>query len=908
MWPSTTLSALGEDAVILCATHRLARNLRLATDRNKIAEGATSWRPLAAMTPVQWLDGVTQEAILAGDIAVDSAPRLVLSPLQERILWDRAIEVGADDAPENLLFDRDGLADAAAEANALMITWGIRPREGEHGEETQRFLRWRREFRRTCEQAGWFEAARLFEWHIARLAAGAGRLPAQTAFAGFDRYNPLERRLAEVLSERGVAVSELEVGLAAEANAVSLELADREAECRAAAAWTQRRLQENPACRLGIVVPELGTLRRTLANILDDALHPGVVAAASAGMARRYNFSLGSPLASQAVVDVALRLLGLAAYPRRLAQEDCGELLRRPYWSADVAEADGRARLDAQMRQLLPPTLSLDRWLRFTRKAAERGLALPRLGADIEALKATLAAQPARQLPSAWAAACRSMLAAARWPGQRSLSSHEFQARGAFFESLDALAQLDAVLGRVPLREAHRRLSQLCRDSIFQAETQGDPPVQVMGPLEAAGMPLDGLWVMGMNDHLWPPSARPNPLLPAELQRRAGSPGASAEEQGNFAAAIQRRLLRSAPEVVFSRAHGEADRELRPSPLLAGIAAGDAAAFPPSQALLETFVGSGRLEIRDDAQAPPVAAGEKVRGGTWLLRAQAICPAWAFYQYRLGASALQSATEGLDAAERGTLLHLALQRFWQGRGSRDLQAMTVAVREAAIAAAVAQALTEFTAAADEALPPRLLELEYERLVSLLGVWLSVEAGRSLPFSVIAGEREVETDIEGIAVKLVVDRVDQLEDGRCVIIDYKTGSVVSHASWAAARITEPQLPIYAQLTGETVAAVAFARVRLDEPGFVGIAVADGILPDVGGLDSKAGRRIFAADEFPDWPSMLALWQERIAAIAREVKAGEAAVRFAKEADLAYCDVRPLLRLAERRTQLEGGEAP
>jgi exodeoxyribonuclease-5 len=40
-----------------------------------------------------------------------------------------------------------------------------------------------------------------------------------------------------------------------------------------------------------------------------------------------------------------------------------------------------------------------------------------------------------------------------------------------------------------------------------------------------------------------------------------------------------------------------------------------------------------------DAKAPAVGEGERVRGGTGLLKAQALCPAWAFYQYRLGARA-----------------------------------------------------------------------------------------------------------------------------------------------------------------------------------------------------------------------------------------------------------------------------
>jgi exodeoxyribonuclease-5 len=48
---------------------------------------------------------------------------------------------------------------------------------------------------------------------------------------------------------------------------------------------------------------------------------------------------------------------------------------------------------------------------------------------------------------------------------------------------------------------------------------------------------------------------------------------------------------------------------------------------------------------------------------------------------------------------------------------------------------------------------------------------------------------------------------------------------------------------------------------------------------------------------------AVWAERIREVAREVKAGVAAVVFEKESDLQYCEVKPLLRLADRQQQID-----
>ncbi|MBI3525097.1 MAG: PD-(D/E)XK nuclease family protein [Betaproteobacteria bacterium] len=914
------LAALAPDAVVLCASQRLARNLRRDHDQMQLARGLTRWQPLRALIPAQWLEALLHEALLAGEIAVTDAPRLLLSDLQERILWDRAIAATSDEkAQEETLFDREGLAAAAAEANALMAAWNIRipdvgVRRAEppaevaalQSEETRQFLRWREEFQRICGEAGWLEAARYFDWQINSLKIGAGRLPSQLALAGFDRYNRQETRLVRVLMQRGVAVYELEQGLSATAQASVVALPDRNAECRAAAAWARQQLALNPAARLGIVVPELGAVRETLAAMLDDALDPAAVNPALAEMPRRYNFSLGLPLARQPIVAVALQLLALAAQPRKIAQEEFTALLRQPYWSADVSEADQRARLDARMREFLPPVFSLERALRFINNAAERGLGIMRLRAHLTDFQNVLAAQAARQSPSAWALACEQLLVAAGWPGERTLSSHEYQARRAFAETLERLAELDAVLGRISLAEACRRLAQLCRERIFQPATEGDPPVQVMGQLEIADTPLDALWAMSINDHLWPPPPRPNPLLPAELQRRARAPGASAGIQGEFAAVIQRRLLRSAPQVYFSWARSEGGRELRPSPLIASTAAAASSEFSHAS-LIETLAGSVVLERIADAQAPPVAAGEAatLRGGTGLLRAQAICPAWAFYRYRLGAKALETPVEGLDAAARGTLLHAVLQYFWTGsgsRGSRDLQAMTSATRLEAVEQAVDLALQEFNATLEQALTPRFLALERERQIHLVEAWLEIEAQRAQHFSVIACEEVRDVEIEGIAIHLVVDRIDTLDDGRCVILDYKTGNSVSNASWGEARISEPQLPIYAALalSSQPVAAVAFAKVRLEECGFLGIAAEAGLLPKVAAITDAAARKIFPQQA--DWDALLAHWQSSIAAIAREIKAGEAAVRFDNEKHLAYCEVLPLLRLAERNVQI------
>jgi exodeoxyribonuclease-5 len=162
-----------------------------------------------------------------------------------------------------------------------------------------------------------------------------------------------------------------------------------------------------------------------------------------------------------------------------------------------------------------------------------------------------------------------------------------------------------------------------------------------------------------------------------------------------------------------------------------------------------------------------------------------------------------------------------------------------------------------------------------------------------PFEVVAREQRRQANIEGLVIDITLDRLDRIEGGaddRRLLLDYKTSRTLKASAWEGERIAEPQLPVYA-IWGldEMPAGVAFARLRSGECGFVGIgeaAVASGT-PGIRAVD--------------DWPAQLAQWRAAIAAIAGEIRQGEASVRFADEKDLKYCEVLPLLRLPEAREQ-------
>ncbi|MBI5790243.1 MAG: PD-(D/E)XK nuclease family protein [Rhodocyclales bacterium] len=891
----------GPDPVVLCATARLAVDLRRAHGELQQARGEVTWRALQCSTPMQWLDMLVSRALLSGEVPPDAAAGGFLGRAQERNLWEQAIAIDAGAAAE--LFDREGMALAAMEAASLQRSWRIEVPEALHTSEYEAFLRWGEAFAASCRDGGWRGRDEVLAWRVACIERGLGGLPARIGLAGFVMPDPLVSRLLLVLEGCGVELVRVDFSHAAAGAARGVECPDAEAECLAAASWARARLAAAGARapRLRIAAADLPARRHLLEAALASVLQGDAVGAGWAAQESDYAFVAGTPLAAQPLVATALGLLQIYAGPRRIAQAEFGALLCAPGWSADIDEADARARIEAGLRELLPPEAGLERYrLAIGRLlAGERGLQAPYLAAQLDALQDAARAATRRQPASAWAASFATVLDALGWPGQRPLLAAEAAAVDALRELIANLQSLDAVLGRIDRAEALRQLRRQCRDTTFHAPRRNAPRVEVCGLDDALAGAVDGLWVMGVNEGEWPPAPRPNPLLPADLQRRAGIPAARADSLAAAAREQQALWCASAAEVVFSWARQQGERALRPSPLLAGIAV---------EVMEALEVGDGEripaaaIERLIDARAPVVAPGESVRGGTGLLAAQATCPAWAFHQYRLGAAVLPAPTFGLDAMARGSLLHAALEAFWRGRGLAELRAMEGHAREAEITRVVAVALDEYDREAVAPLAPRLRGLEAQRLAELLATWLEVEATRG-EFRVLSCEESQRLDIEGLAIRVVVDRVDQLGDGRLAIIDYKSGRSDRSKTWADARITEPQLPIYAALAfpDRAVAAVALARVTREDPAFLGVAEEAGLLPGVDALDGQ--RRRYASADFPDWPALRACWAERIREIAREVKDGIAAVVFEDEKALQYCEVKPLLRLAERKLQLD-----
>jgi len=243
--------------------------------------------------------------------------------------------------------------------------------------------------------------------------------------------------------------------------------------------------------------------------------------------------------------------------------------------------------------------------------------------------------------------------------------------------------------------------------------------------------------------------------------------------------------------------------------------------------------------------------------------------------------------------ERGTLVHRVLAQAWsQLKTKSALDAIGAADLEALLKRAAEEAVARVKRDRPTTLSGRFAEIEKQRLIRLAHAWLDQEKKRG-SFAVIATEDKRHVGIGGLAFNARLDRVDELDDGRRIVIDYKTGAPAAGAMLGE-RPDEPQLPLYLVTAEPGAAAVAFAQVKAGEMRFAALARDGDLLPGVKAFSESRYR-----DRHGSWEEAVAAWRADLARIAASFAGGDAEVD-PKEypGSCRYCDVKPFCRIYER----------
>ncbi|MFQ5672677.1 MAG: PD-(D/E)XK nuclease family protein [Nitrospinales bacterium] len=871
-----------EEGIVLTAGSRLARWLILRHGERRKNEGLQCWPTPPIFSLADWLKTLWRQSW---------PERYVLSHLQSVKLWESIIQ-GGPHAPKPDLLHLRGAAERAAQAYGLIRQYRL-PAGAEvfkYTHESETFCGWVKRYEARLNQWRALDPACLPDAVREAMKKGSIPLPERLVLAGFDEITPQLHSLLDFLRSSGVAVQDGPPQSSADEVAKDRrvevrEYTDRQQEAIQCARWIRERHQ--PGTAIGVV--DLNRYDSLLKKELAAELAPQSVFPWREE-ALPFNFPSIDSLARQPMIQPALSLLSMPG--GAIAFAPFAALLTSPFLYGGQSETQARAELDSHLRYRNMNTVCLDRLDTLIDPETA-----PRLKFFVQSWR-ELIGDGQRLPPSAWAHHFSGFLRRIGWPaGDGSWTANMRWTHRVWMECLDALASLDGVMGSIDRLAAAGLLSQITEEKPFHLKTD-DQLIQVVGLEDSAGLAFDHLWVMGCNADVLPASPSPNPFLPLPLQKKL--PHATGDWELKFAERVLRRLLGAAPDIVFSFPGWDGEAALRMSPLLKDLPqCRPAPEITCSHRMIDQLQSPIELQTWRDNPALPFGPDERrelqqtiSRQGCNVLRNQAHCPFRAFAQHRLHAEKLVSPEALLDSEEsmtRGSLVHKALEIFWKKVKTRtQLQRLKEENRLlAVIHDSVRQAVRKTFDRAVLNRQSRFVELEVERVNALLKDWMERELLRT-DFEVILKEKDESVTIGELELNIRIDRMDRVESGQRILIDYKTGQC-NTADWFQDRIQEPQLPLYALKFLPD--AIAYAPIRKSEknPGYKLVAGDASLVTALCG--GKNARCV-------DWQEKMDFWRDRLTALADEFLAGRLSINpFRGSKTCRNCGLNSLCRIEE-----------
>ena len=817
--------ALQDSSQVVTANRRLARVLTEHYSEQQVVSGLSAWRSPAIVSWQDWL----QELLATAELSQTLPTRLNMH--QSRVLWERCMRREVS----NPLLNIAALVRQARDAWTRLHDFSVPLDQVERtaqGRDQRIFASAANNYQSILTRENWIDDAGLASLAAQLVISGDIELSAKITLAGFDRIAPAGASLLAAVREAGTTTVDIEVTTPDDpGRLVAYENSD--AELRAAGAWAREELLNNSSQVVAIVAPHLDKDGDRCARLIRECLVPGWQTAG-----RKYkaavNVSYGKRLSSYPAIATAI--LALRWLRDDINSRDVSFLLRSAAFGQ--GQIGGRSRLELELRR--QPLMSWSPQMILNAFGTGHGRQDgPDFLARIKILNEHREGLPVRESPSAWAALIDETLKQLNWPGEAVLDSVEFQLINRWRELLNDLARLQLVVPSMTLGEVLGRLQTLAAETVFQPESDG-AIVHLLGPLEAAGLQFDRLWVSGLSATNWPPAGRPSPLLSRQLQRDYSMPDADPGDTLAYASRVLRRLADSTRELVCSFPLSEGDAEQSASGLVTRfVAVADEAAAEPGWYAKQMVACASALPATADP-APPVTIEESVSGGAATIQRQMTEPFSAFAYGRLGVRPVPAISNGLPANIRGSLIHDALYHLYRDLPSRsDIADLSSTAVDERLPAILKRVFARMESSADPVLR-QLLNLEKQRVAMLLRQVIALDASRD-EFVIQQLEAPIELAIDQVRLRLRIDRLDRLENGELVVIDYKTGRRRQVLN-SSREPDDMQLVAYALGLDDAVAGLAFVNVDSRQVGLSG-----------------AGR-FFTPDL--DWDSDLARWKNEI----------------------------------------------
>ncbi|MGE4658582.1 MAG: PD-(D/E)XK nuclease family protein [Gammaproteobacteria bacterium] len=146
---------------------------------------------------------------------------------------------------------------------------------------------------------------------------------------------------------------------------------------------------------------------------------------------------------------------------------------------------------------------------------------------------------------------------------------------------------------------------------------------------------------------------------------------------------------------------------------------------------------------------------------------------------------------------------------------------------------------------------------------LLSALADCDLNRSF-FRVETLEKRITIELNGFSLISRIDRVDRLENGGLVIIDYKTGSRARPADWLKFRLVDTQIPLYTLAAEEPVRAAVIGILRTGEVRYRGFWDQ---------VDSFPGSPESLSRYQRSWADQQKVWREQLTTLLKEFSQGD-----------------------------------
>ncbi|MCH8861480.1 MAG: double-strand break repair protein AddB [Proteobacteria bacterium] len=350
----------------------------------------------------------------------------------------------------------------------------------------------------------------------------------------------------------------------------------------------------------------------------------------------------------------------------------------------------------------------------------------------------------------------------------------------------DFIAELrDAapLFGRLDPAAFPALLDSLMAGEVVRRRWGSHPRLAIWGTIEARLQHADLLILGGLNENSWPPTAAVDPWMSRPMREKFGLP---APERRIGQSAHDFVQAMGADEVVLTRAEKVDGTPTVPSRWLLRLEALAGPLTGGTQPWLLWFEALDAAETPAPATpprpTPPLAARPTKLSVTKI--EEWMRDPYALYAGRiLRLRPLRPIDHAPDAAERGTIIHKAVEDFMKDGGGSVEVFLEKGER------AFGKALTQ----------PVVWAFWWPRFQAIAETFVAIQKTRKNIFKSPGIEAEGRMPLDGLAVEFTLtakaDRIDiRLEDGSLEIIDYKTGGIPSGKQIAAG--FAPQLPLEA----------------------------------------------------------------------------------------------------------------